>query len=57
MGEIYADVVVSCLTCLDSGNPIFGDVKEFTDSDDIVVGVRYIERVSSETSQMWMFRS
>jgi hypothetical protein len=47
MGEIYTDVVVSCLTCLDNDSITFGDLKEFTDPDDIVVGVRYIEKVST----------
>ena len=46
MGEIYTDVVISCLTCLDSDSPAFGDL-EVMDSDGIVVGVRYIERVST----------
>jgi hypothetical protein len=49
MGEIYTDVVVSCLTCLDNDSITFGDLKEFMDPDDIVVGVRYIEKVSTWT--------
>lgn len=46
MGQIYSDVVVSCLTCLDKNNQRFGDEREFEDDDGILVGVRYIEKVS-----------
>lgn len=46
MGKIYTDIVVSCLLCLDKGNEVFGDDKEFEDVDGIKVGVRYIEKVS-----------
>ncbi|KAH0562359.1 hypothetical protein GP486_002950 [Trichoglossum hirsutum] len=51
MGKIYANIVVSCLTCLDKGNEGFGDEKEFEDEDGILVGVRYIEKVISLRSQ------
>src|SRR5579862_9999259 len=44
MGNVYTDVVVSCLTCLDKNNEGFGDEKEFEDEDGILVGVRYIEK-------------
>jgi hypothetical protein len=46
MGSIYTDTVVSCLTCLDKDNKGFGDENEFEDKDGILVGVRYIEKVS-----------
>jgi hypothetical protein len=46
MGQIYSDVVISCLTCLDKNNQRFGDEREFEDDDGILVGVRYIEKVS-----------
>ena len=46
MGHKYTQVVVSCLTCLDSGNDGFGDESEFEDEDGILVGVRFIEKVS-----------
>jgi hypothetical protein len=39
------EVVVSCLTCLDKGNKDFGDESEFLDTDGILVGVRYVEKV------------
>jgi hypothetical protein len=46
MGTKYANVVETCLTCLDPGNEDFGDQAEFEDEDGIRVGVRYIEKVS-----------
>lgn len=46
MGERYADVVVNCLTCLDSDNVDFGDPREFEDEDGVLVAVRYIEKAS-----------
>ena len=48
MGQRYTDVVISCLTCLDKDNG-FGDQSEFEDQDGILVGVRYIEKVSLES--------
>ncbi|PYI31380.1 hypothetical protein BP00DRAFT_415681 [Aspergillus indologenus CBS 114.80] len=45
MGNIFTEVVVSCLTCLDKGNELFGDEEEFLDDDGILVGVRYIEKI------------
>ena len=46
MGNKYTQVVVSCLTCLDKDNEGFGDESEFEDEDGILVGVRFIEKVS-----------
>lgn len=45
----YANIVETCLTCLDPGNNGFGDKQEFEDEDGILVGVRYIEKVSTGT--------
>lgn len=45
MGDIYKEIVVDCLTCLDNDNINFGDTSEFEDIDGIKVGVRYIEKV------------
>jgi hypothetical protein len=45
MGDKYSKVVETCLTCLDSDNILFGDPGEFTDSNGIEVGARYIEKV------------
>ncbi|EAU29950.1 predicted protein [Aspergillus terreus NIH2624] len=44
MGDKYAQVVVSCLTCLDADNESFGDL-ETEDVDDDVIGVRFIENI------------
>lgn len=45
MGQIYTDVVLSCLKCLDTNNEAFGDQGKLEDEDGIEVGVRYIEKV------------
>ena len=45
MGTKYAEVVKTCLTCLDPANKDFGDESEFEDGDGIVVGVKYVEKV------------
>lgn len=45
MGQIYTDVVLSCLKCLDTNNEAFGDQGKLEDQDGIEVGVRYIEKV------------
>ncbi|KAL4898768.1 hypothetical protein BDV59DRAFT_9744 [Aspergillus ambiguus] len=47
MGNMYSEVVVTCLTSLDPGNIDFGDESEFQDEDGIQVGVRYIEKVTN----------
>ncbi|KAF9890376.1 hypothetical protein FE257_006044 [Aspergillus nanangensis] len=52
MGQIYSDVVVSCLTCLDKDNQRFGDEREFEDDDGILVGVRYIEKILFELEKI-----
>ncbi|KAM0543152.1 hypothetical protein ACHAPJ_012450 [Fusarium lateritium] len=43
-GSKYAEIVETCLTCLDESNTDFGDEAEFLDTDGILVGVRYIEK-------------
>jgi serine/threonine protein kinase len=50
MGSRYTEVVETCLTCLDPGNPEFGDPTEFEDEDGVRIGVRYIEKVSHASS-------
>lgn len=46
MGRIYTDTVLSCLTCLDHDGLLSQDASEFEDPDGIIVGVRYIEKVT-----------
>ncbi len=50
MGAIYTDIVVTCLLCLDRDNTRFGDEDEFSDEDDIVVGIQYIQKVKTALS-------
>lgn len=45
MGLNFTKIVVTCLTCLDSSNNMFGDESEFLDENGILVGVRFIEKV------------
>lgn len=45
MGQIYTNVVLSCLKCLDRNNEAFGDQGDLEDENGIEVGVRYIEKV------------
>ncbi|KAF4985650.1 hypothetical protein FDECE_16414 [Fusarium decemcellulare] len=45
MGTKYAEIVQTCLTCLEPENGDFGDVREFRDKDGVRVGVRYIEKI------------
>jgi hypothetical protein len=46
MGSRYTQIVLMCLGCLDAGDNGFGHESEFSDNDGILVGVRYIEKVS-----------
>ena len=46
IGQMYASIVVSCLTCLDPGNDDFGDEKDLEDETGDSVGLRYAEKVS-----------
>jgi serine/threonine protein kinase len=47
VGNKYAEIVATCLTCLDKGNVDFGDESEFADEDGVLVGVRFIQKVSN----------
>jgi hypothetical protein len=53
IGDRYAEIVETCLTCLDPDNVDFGDEKEFEDADGVRVGARYIEKVSRSTGGCW----
>ncbi|KAH0559348.1 hypothetical protein GP486_004136 [Trichoglossum hirsutum] len=47
MGSKYAEIVETCLTCLDEGNEHFGNESDFQDEDGVLVAVRYIEKLSN----------
>ena len=51
MGDRYAEVVVTCLTCLD-GDGDFGDQAEVADDDGILVGVRFIETIFGQLKEI-----
>jgi len=59
MGRVYTNIVLSCLTCLDPDNSRFGDESYLTDDDGILVGVRYIEKVSlaKPFSSIWLINN
>ncbi|SPO06157.1 uncharacterized protein DNG_08846 [Cephalotrichum gorgonifer] len=52
VGTRYAEVVETCLTCLDADNTDFGDEDEFRDEDGVAVGVRYIEKVIGKLEEI-----
>ncbi|KAK3617639.1 hypothetical protein LTR56_025151 [Elasticomyces elasticus] len=46
MGEIYTEIVINCLTCLDDDSLVYGDEDDADEkTDDVLVGVRFIEQV------------
>jgi hypothetical protein len=47
MGTRYSEIAETCLRCLDPENSEFSDQEEFEDEDGVMVGVRYIEKVST----------
>ncbi|KAF3934318.1 hypothetical protein ABW19_dt0208206 [Dactylella cylindrospora] len=52
MGDLYTEVVLTCLTCLDPGNETFGVEYELRDKDGIVVGVRFVEGILSRLCEI-----
>ncbi|KAK5702479.1 hypothetical protein LTR17_022276 [Elasticomyces elasticus] len=53
MGEIYTEVVVSCLTCLDEDSLDYGDGEDAGEkADDVLVGVRFIEQVLMKLNEI-----
>ncbi|KAJ5671980.1 hypothetical protein N7507_001107 [Penicillium longicatenatum] len=51
VGDKYAEIVVTCLTCLDQEND-FGEEADVADDDGILVGVRFIETVHSRLTEI-----
>lgn len=45
MGEKYTHVVVSCLTCLDDDSEDFSSLGQMTDSNGILVAIRFTEQI------------
>jgi serine/threonine protein kinase len=52
MGRKYADITAVCLTCLDKNDNGFGDEEEFLDENGIHVGVRFIEKLSTDPTHI-----
>ncbi|KAI0392356.1 hypothetical protein F5Y17DRAFT_477712 [Xylariaceae sp. FL0594] len=53
MGDRYAEVVRTCLTCLD-GDGDFGDQAEVADDNGIRVGVRFIETIFGRLKEIML---
>jgi serine/threonine protein kinase len=51
MGQKYSEIVRNCLTCLDEGNTAFGDEKDLKDDDGIIIGTRYMDKVSLDSTR------
>lgn len=45
LGDRFADVVITCLTCLDEDNLDFSSVEDMHDEDGIIIGTKFIEKV------------
>lgn len=45
LGDIYTNVVLSCLTCLDPENKAFGNEQDLKDEDGILIGVKFVEKI------------
>ena len=53
MGLLYTEVVLSCLTCLDSeATNMFASEKDLYDEDGIFVGVVFIEKILSRLESL-----
>ena len=52
MGSKYANMVISCLTCLDKDNQYFREESDFYDSNGVLIGESYIEQVILELQQI-----
>ncbi|KAJ2982151.1 hypothetical protein NUW58_g6501 [Xylaria curta] len=47
VGEIYTNIVVTCITCLDPNNEVFNTKEGLMDEDGVVIGVKFVEHVLS----------
>ena len=52
LGDVYTDIVLACLTCLDPGNEAFGSEQELTDEDGILVGVWFVEKILMRVAEI-----
>ncbi|KAH6665639.1 kinase-like domain-containing protein [Halenospora varia] len=52
LGDMYTDIVLACLECLDPENQAFGTEQELADGDGILVGVRFVEKVLTRVNQI-----
>ncbi|KAI8944622.1 hypothetical protein F4801DRAFT_594807 [Xylaria longipes] len=45
VGDIYTNIVVMCMTCLNQDNETFGMKEGMTDEDGIIIGVKFVEHI------------
>ncbi|KAI1747501.1 hypothetical protein F4782DRAFT_421016 [Xylaria castorea] len=45
VGDIYTDIVVTCITCLNPDNETLGVKEGMTDEDGIIIGVKFVEHI------------
>lgn len=52
MGDLYTDVVVECLTCLDEGNKEWETKRKEENDGGVGVGVRFVERILGRVEEI-----
>ena len=52
LGDMYTNIVLTCLNCLDPGNEAFGSEQDLADENGILVGVRFIEKVLARVNEI-----
>lgn len=50
MGDVYTEVVLACLECLDPGNPL--ESKDKVDNDGTLVGVRFVNQILAKVDSI-----
>lgn len=51
VGDVYTEVVLACLRCLDPGNGMFGETDQ-EDKDGVIVGIRFIKQILAKISSI-----
>lgn len=52
MGEMYKDIVVACLTCLDDDDGVASVTQSRSEKDDINIGVQYVEEILGQLTEI-----
>ncbi|KAG9239395.1 hypothetical protein BJ875DRAFT_189723 [Amylocarpus encephaloides] len=54
LGDMYTDIVLACLNCLEPGNEAFGSEEDLADEDGILVGVRFVEKILTKVNEIFV---